>query len=143
MEEGILTEHRSLKKLVNVSTPAAGAELKSAPSLPDAGIADCRVRRVGKAESNGRYSNSCMHVTTSCTLILSHPFWAAFYVLPICIFSIDQVVVSHSDPGYIVHITFLECTSSRFSFWRIVSQSGFILLALFMVHSFHMSQAIL
>ena len=38
-------------------------------------------------------------------LIFSHPFWAAFYVLPLRIFSIGQNVVSRLDPGHIVHIS--------------------------------------
>ena len=65
MEGGILTEPRSRKKLVNFCSPATRAELKSATSLPDAGMAECRVRRVGDAGSDGRESNSCMHVTRS------------------------------------------------------------------------------
>ena len=50
MGEVFVLNTRSRKKLVNVSSPAAGAELKFATSLPDAGIADCRVRRVGRVE---------------------------------------------------------------------------------------------
>ena len=52
--------------------PAACAELKSATSLPDAGMGDCRVWRVGEAGSNARESNSCMYVTRSCTHCLSY-----------------------------------------------------------------------
>ena len=48
--EVFLLNIRSRKKLVNVSFPAAGAELKSATSLPDADIADCRVRSGGRVE---------------------------------------------------------------------------------------------
>ena len=45
---------RSRKKLVNTPPRAARAELKFATSLPDAGMADCMVRRVGKTGSNRR-----------------------------------------------------------------------------------------
>ena len=65
--EVFLLNTRSRKTLVNVPCPAARAELKSATSLPDAGMVDCRVRRVGEAGSDVRESNSCMHVTRSCT----------------------------------------------------------------------------
>ena len=43
-----LLNTRSRKKLVNFP-PAARAGLKSAMSLPDAGMDDCRVRRVYEA----------------------------------------------------------------------------------------------
>ena len=39
-------------------TMAAQSELKSATSLTDAGMADCRVRMVGEAGSDGWESNS-------------------------------------------------------------------------------------
>ena len=90
MEGGVLTETRSRKKLVNFSLPAARAELKSATSLPDAGMAGCRMRRMVEDGSNGRESNSCMHVTTSCTHCSSYHirfgphsmcFFFAFYRL--------------------------------------------------------------
>jgi len=67
MEVGILTEHPLSQETGQCFFPAAGAELKSATSVADAGIADCRVRRIAEAGSNGRYSNDCMYVTRSCT----------------------------------------------------------------------------
>ena len=54
MEGGILTEHPLSQETGQSFFHAAGAELKSAMSLPDADNADCRVRRVGEAGSNGR-----------------------------------------------------------------------------------------
>ena len=50
--EGVL-KTRSRNKPVNFSSPTAWAELKSAMSVSEAGMADCRVRRVGEAGSNG------------------------------------------------------------------------------------------
>ena len=64
MEGDILTEHPRSQKTGKF---AARAELKAATSLSDAGMADCRVRRVDEAGSNRRESNSCMHVTRYCT----------------------------------------------------------------------------
>ena len=62
-----LLNTRSCKKLANLFSPAAWAELKSTMRLSEAGMADCRVRRVGDAGSNGKESNSFMHATRSCT----------------------------------------------------------------------------
>ena len=52
----VLLNTRSCKKLVNILSPELlkrnYAELESATSSSDAGMADCRVRRVGEAGSN-------------------------------------------------------------------------------------------
>ena len=53
MHRGVLAEDLYFKKLVSFSSSAASTELKSAMSSPEAGIADCMVRRVGDAGSNG------------------------------------------------------------------------------------------
>ena len=108
MGEVLFTEHPLSLETGHFFLPAARAELKSATSLPDAGISDCRVRRVGEAGSNGRESNSCMHTCAQvlhALLIVSHPFWTAFHVLPLDIFSFSQDVVRRPDPGNIVHIS--------------------------------------
>ena len=54
MEGGILIDHPLSQETGQFPPPAAPAELKSATSLSDAGMADCRVRRVGEAGSNWR-----------------------------------------------------------------------------------------
>ena len=93
---------RSRKKLVNFSYLAARAE--SAMSLPDAGMADCRVQRVGEAGSGIEPMHACDQVLHA-LLIVSHWFWAAFHVLPLGIFSIGQDVVRRPGPGHIAHIS--------------------------------------
>ena len=56
-------------------------------------------------------------------LIFSHPFWAAFHVLPLGFFSVGAARI---------WATLLECTSSCFSLCRMESQPDIILLPLFM-----------
>ena len=63
---------------------------------------------MGEAGSNGIESNPCMHACNQVLhvlLIFSHPFRAAFRVLPFGFFSVGQGVVSRSDLSHIVHIS--------------------------------------
>ena len=143
MDRGVLAIHPFLKKRVYLFLPSAWVELKLATSSLEAGIPDCRVRRVGESGSKGYASNSCKQATTSCTHCSSTRIldglhstwflWRAFWF-----------VLSLSAARILPTLwTFLECTSSCFSFWRRESQPDFILLPLFMVHSIHISHAML
>ena len=83
MDRDILAEDLSLKEFVSFSFSTACAELKSVMRSPEAGIADCRLRRVREAGSNGQESNYNWQVTRSCAhcslLIFSHMFWTIFW----------------------------------------------------------------
>ena len=116
MEGGIVTEHPLSQETGKFSSPAARAELKSTTSLPDAGMVDCWVRRVGEAGSNGGSrtclhvnggSQTCLHVTRYCTHYSSFRIRFGPYsiVLPFGIFSIGHDVVCRPDPDQVVHIS--------------------------------------
>ena len=72
-------------------------------------------------------------------LIVSHPFWATFHVLPLGIFSIGHDVVNRPDPGHIAHISGVH--QQLFLILEMESQPDFIVLPLFTIHSIHMSWA--
>lgn len=76
--------------------------------------------------------NACNQVLHA-LLIFSHPFWATFHVLTLGFFSVGQGVVSHPDLGHIVNISGVHQQLLLI----------LILLPLFIVHSIHMSQAML
>ena len=63
--------------------------------------------------------HACDHVLHP-LLSVSHPFWAAFHVLPFDIFSIGQDVGRRPDPGHIVHISGVHQQLLRF--WGMESQ---------------------
>ena len=52
-----LLNNRSREKLVNFPSPAAQAEFKSTMSLPDAGMANCRVRP-GRTDGNRTHART-------------------------------------------------------------------------------------
>ena len=58
---------RSSMKTFSWVSQSCLAFLKSRMSSGVAGIADCEVRKVGDAESNGKQSNSLNHDIRSCT----------------------------------------------------------------------------
>ena len=66
METDFLEKTLSCRKMINFS-PAASVEWKSAVSLSEAGMADCRVQRTSENGLNGKESNSDKQITRSCT----------------------------------------------------------------------------
>ena len=103
-------------------------------------MANCRVRRAVEARLHGKVSNSSMQETRSCTT--AHPLASVSGRIR-CAFSWPLFDSSSAARILATLFTFLECTNSRFSFWRMESHQDFILLPLFMVHSIHISQAML
>jgi len=98
---------RSRKHRINFSFPDARAELMSAMSSLEAGMADCNVRSMGEIGSNGKESNSCMHATRSCRHCSSSLIHLGKHSTCFLFrwFSVCQSVVNCPDLGYIVHIS--------------------------------------